>query len=415
MQTQLADFIRGSPEGERADAILRKCVHCGFCLATCPTYQLLGNELDSPRGRLYLIKQVLEGHEPTERTMLHLDRCLTCRSCETTCPSGVHYAELADIGRGIVEAKVRRSPWQRLKRRLMALVLPRPRVFKALLSLGMMLRPVLPGKLAAGIPARVAPAGEYPRGRQGGRFMVALAGCVQGALSPDINAAAARVLERIGIALVEAPGAGCCGALRFHLNFQEEGRSDMRALIDAWWPLVEAGAEAFVMTASGCGSTVKEYGRLLLDDSAYAAKAERIGSMTRDISDVITAEWSRLEPLLDPRAERVAFHAPCSLQHGQARRGAVEPLLERAGCELSGVPDAHLCCGSAGPYSLLQPEIAKTLQQNKLAALQSGRPQRILTANIGCQMHLAAGSDVAVEHWIVALEQRLKKPAIVPN
>ena len=413
MQTQLADFIRGSPEGERADAILRKCVHCGFCLATCPTYQLLGNELDSPRGRLYLIKQVLEGHQPTERTLLHLDRCLTCRSCETTCPSGVHYAELADIGRNLVESKVRRSPWQRVKRRLMAAVLPRPRIFKALLSLGRMMRPVLPGKLAAAIPARIAPAGERPRSHPGGRFMVALSGCVQGALSPDINAATARVLDRIGIALLEAPEAGCCGALRFHLNFQEEGRSDMRALIDAWWPLVEAGAEAFVMTASGCGSTVKEYDRLLAHDSAYAAKAKRISAMTRDISEVIAAEWRRfeplLEPLLEPSAERVAFHTPCSLQHAQGQRGVVEPLLERAGCSISSVPDAHLCCGSAGPYSLLQPEIARSLQQNKLAALRSGKPQRILTANIGCQVHLAAGSDVPVEHWIVALDRRLKK------
>jgi len=276
-----------------------------------------------------------------------------------------------------------------------------------------MLRPLLPAAIAAGIPERIAPAGELPARRQGGRFMVALAGCVQEALSPDINAAAARLLDRIGIALLEAPQAGCCGALRFHLNFQEEGRSDMRALIDAWWPLVEAGAEAFVMTASGCGSTVKEYGRLLAHDSAYAAKAERISSMTRDISEVIAAEWRSLEPLLEPGAERVAFHAPCSLQHAQGQRGVVEPLLERAGCSLSAVPDAHLCCGSAGSYSLLQPEIAGALRTAKLSALQSGNPQRILTANIGCQMHLAAGTEVPVEHWIVALERRLKTRQIV--
>jgi glycolate dehydrogenase iron-sulfur subunit len=406
MQTALADFIKGTAQGAHADAILRKCVHCGFCLATCPTYQLLGAELDSPRGRIYLIKQLLEGEQPTEKTLLHLDRCLTCRSCETTCPSGVRYGELADIGRAIVEAKVPRSLWQSFKRRVLAAVLPRTALFRSLLGAGRLARPFLPGSLAGKIPNRVLPAGAWPAPRHA-RRMVALAGCVQPALSPDINAAVARVLDRIGMSLVEAPQAGCCGALRFHLNFQEQGRSDMRALIDAWWPLVESGVEAFVMTASGCGVTVKEYGQLLEHDPRYAEKAKRISAMTRDVCEVLAAEWERIQPLLERVPELVAFHPPCTLQHGQAVRGVAENLLVRAGFQLAPVADAHLCCGSAGTYSLLQPEMAEALKRNKLTALEAGAPARILTANIGCQSHLAGGTSLPVEHWVVALERRM--------
>ena len=407
MQTALADFIRDTPEGREADAILRKCVHCGFCTATCPTYLLLGDENDGPRGRIYLMKQALEGRGITDKTRLHLDRCLTCRACETTCPSGVQYGRLLDIGRKLVEEKTARPAWESFKRRVLAEILPRRSLFAPLLKLGQLARPLLPAKLAEKVPASTPAAGAWPAPRHA-RKMLALAGCVQPALSPDINAAAARVLDRIGISLIEAKGAGCCGALRFHLNYQEEGLADMRALIDAWWPHVEAGAEVIVMTASGCGVTVREYGHLLERDPRYAEKAARISAMTRDIGEVIAVEFDRLEPSLERSGGRVAFHPPCTLQHGQNIKGVTERLLARAGFELAPVPDAHLCCGSAGIYSILQPELAAQLKRNKLSALASGGPERILTANIGCLAHLQSGTELPVTHWVVALEEQLK-------
>src|SRR5215470_14009300 len=406
MQTALADFIKGTPEGSEADAILRKCVHCGFCTATCPTYLLLGEENDSPRGRIYLMKQVLEGHGVTDKTRLHLDRCLTCRACETTCPSGVQYGRLLDIGRQLVEEKAPRLMGEALERRLIAEVLPRRSLFGILLALGRLVRGLLPPALAGKIPARSPAQGAWPEPRHA-RKALALAGCVQPALSPDINAAAARVLDRVGVSLVQAPSAGCCGALRFHLGYQEQGLADMRALIDAWWPHVEAGAEAIVMTASGCGAMVKEYGHLLRHDPRYADKAARISAMTRDVGEVIEAEFETLAPFIVKKGGSVAFHPPCTLQHGLRLRGTVEKLLARAGFELTPVQDAHLCCGSAGTYSLLQPELSLALRGNKLAALAAGDPEAIVTANIGCQTHLAAGTGLPVRHWIVALEERL--------
>src|SRR2546421_3377449 len=341
MQTELAAFIRDTPEGREAEAILRKCVHCGFCTATCPTYQVLGDDLDSPRGRIYLMKRALEGAAVTDKTRLHLDRCLTCRACETTCPSGVRYGRLVDIGRAVVESKTRRGPLERAQRALFAFALPRTRLFGSALRLGQLARPLLPRRLRAKLPARIRPAGAWPPARQR-RKMLALAGCVQPALAPSINAAAARVLDRIGISLVEVPGASCCGALRFHLNYQERGRDDMRALIDAWWPLVESGeVEAIVMTASGCGVTVREYGHYLAEDPTYRDKAARISALTKDLSEVIPPEaLSRKKALF-----RVAFQSPCTLQHGQQLRGKVEPLLEAVGYELTSVDDAPLCCG----------------------------------------------------------------------
>jgi glycolate oxidase iron-sulfur subunit len=406
MQTALADFIRDTPEGREADAILRKCVHCGFCTATCPTYLLLGDENDGPRGRIYLMKQALEGHAVTDKTRLHLDRCLTCRACETTCPSGVQYGRLLDIGRKLVEDKAARPAGQRIMRRLLAEVLPRRFLFTSLLRLGRIVRPLLPPELAEKVPASVPAAGAWPAPRHA-RKMLVLAGCVQPALSPDINAAAARVLDRIGVSLVEAPGAGCCGALRFHVGFQEAGLADMRALIDAWWPHVEAGAEAIVMTASGCGAVVKEYGHLLRHDPVYAAKAARVSAMTHDICEVLDGEFDRLSPLLRKKGGRVAFHPPCTLQHGLGLRGVTEKLLARAGFELAPVPDAHLCCGSAGTYSILEPELSGRLRADKLAALASGEPGQIATANIGCLAHLQAGTVLPVRHWIVLLAEQL--------
>jgi len=397
VQTELAEFIRDTPEGREADAILRKCVHCGFCTATCPTYQLLGDELDGPRGRIYLVKQMLEGETPTAKTQLHLDRCLSCRSCETTCPSGVQYGRLADIGRGIVEEKVGRGAWQRIRRAVLAAVLPRTVLFGGLLNLGRLVRPLLPGILKEKIPSESAPAGEWPAPRHK-RRMLALAGCVQPALAPRINAAAARVLDRAGISLIEAPGAGCCGALRFHLNDQEAGRADMRALIDAWWPAVERGeVEAIVMTASGCGAFVRDFPHHFQEDPAYRDKAAKIAALTRDLSEVV-------EPVEKKLHGRIAFQSPCSLQHGQQLRGKVERLLAVAGYELVPVADGHLCCGSAGSYSILQPELSGQLRERKLAALGAGGPEVIATANIGCLTHLQGGTRTPVKHWIELLE-----------
>ena len=404
MQTQLADFIRDTPEGREADAILRKCVHCGFCTATCPTYQVLGDDLDSPRGRIYLMKRVLEGGEVTGRTRLHLDRCLTCRACETTCPSGVRYGRLVDIGREVVEQRTRRGAWDRLKRSLLSYGLARTRLFGFFLKVGQLLRPMAPGGLRRKIPEKTGQNTAWPAPRHA-RKMLVLAGCVQPALAPSINAAAARVLDRLGISLVEAAGAGCCGALRFHLNRHEAGRDDMRALIDAWWPLVESNAvEAIVVTASGCGVTVKDYAHLLAHDPAYRDKAARISALARDLCEVIPADFPPLRP-----HGTAAFQSPCSLQHGQQIRGRVEALLARAGFELTPVPDAHLCCGSAGTYSLLQPAIAQELRGRKLAALQEGNPGCIATANIGCLAHLQAESAAPVRHWIELVDEALAR------
>jgi len=408
MQTNLAEFVRDTPEGKEAEAILRKCVHCGFCTATCPTYQLLGDELDGPRGRIYLMKQVLEGAPVTAKTQLHLDRCLTCRACETTCPSGVQYGRLLDIGRGIVESRVTRPLADRLKRKALAAVVPVPKRFEPLLRLGRRVRPLLPASLKAKVPQVAPAAGVWPAPRHARRMLV-LAGCAQSSIAPDINAAAARVLDRIGISLVQAADAGCCGAVRFHLNDHEAGRADMRAVIDAWWPAIERGeVEAIVMTASGCGAMVKEYGHVLARDRHYADRSRRVADLTCDLSQVIDAEMAKVRPLVRTgAARRLAFHAPCTLQHGQQVKGVVERILAACGATLTAVPDGHLCCGSAGTYALLQPELSKALLENKVAALQSGGPEAIATANIGCLTHLQGGSTVPVRHWIEIVDQLL--------
>jgi glycolate oxidase iron-sulfur subunit len=389
MQTRLADFIRDTPEGREADAILRKCVHCGFCTATCPTYQILGDDLDGPRGRIYLIKRALEGAPVTGKTRLHLDRCLTCRACETTCPSGVQYGRLADIGRAVVEARTTRPLWDRVKRRVLAFTIPRTGLFGFLLGLG---------RLVGFGPPKTQGSTAWPAARHA-RKMLVLAGCVQPAIAPSINAAAARVLDRAGISLVEARGAGCCGAVRFHLNYQDDGLDDMRALIDAWWPAVQGGeVEAIVVTASGCGAMVKEYGHLLAHDPAYREKAARISALARDLSEVVTMETTT------EKRGRVAFQSPCTLQHGQQLRGAVEARLAQAGYQLTPVADAHLCCGSAGAYSILQPDLASELRTRKLACLEAGAPAVIATANIGCLAHLQGGTATPVKHWIELLD-----------
>ena len=413
MQTNLADFIRDTPEGQEADAILRKCVHCGFCTATCPTYQLLGDELDGPRGRIYLVKLVLEGVAPTAKTQLHLDRCLTCRACETTCPSGVQYGRLVDIGRAIVNRAVTRPLWQRLLHATLRTVLSRPWLFTTLLRFGQTMKPILPAVLAAKVPARrrstVRPASTHQR------RMLLLEGCVQPAMAPQINDAAVSVLNRIGVTLISVPAAGCCGALRFHLDAVDDALDDMRRNIDAWWPEIERGCEAIVITASGCGVMVKDYGHLLAGDLAYADKAARVSALARDLAEVVAAERVHLLSLLpaqgvDAHAAKIAFHSPCSLQHGMQIRGIAEELLVAAGYQLTMVPDSHLCCGSAGTYSILQPRLSTQLRNNKLIALNGGIPDAIATANIGCLAHLQSGTSVPVRHWVELVAERLVAP-----
>ena len=408
METRLADFVRDSPQGREAEAILRSCVHCGFCTATCPTYQLLGDELDGPRGRIYLIKRMLEGAEVSPRTRLHLDRCLTCRSCETTCPSGVRYGRLVDIGRHIAEQRVPRSRGERARRWLLRKALVTRPLFATALATGRLLQPLLPAALAQRVP-RGRPAGVWPAARHP-RRMLALAGCVQPSLAPSIDAALARVLDRVGISLVAAAGSGCCGAVSHHLAAPEEALRFVRGNIDAWWPEVERGAEAIVVSASGCGVMVSEYGDLLRDDPVYAERARRVADLARDPVEVIADEWKRLAPLvaLDRGAQRIAFHSPCTLQHGLRLGGRVEEILEAIGLELTPVADAHLCCGSAGTYSILQPVLSAELRANKLRALEAGRPKVIATANIGCMMHLAAGTQRPVRHWVEVLDARLR-------
>lgn len=403
MQTNLAEFIQDTDAGREADAILRKCTHCGFCLANCPTYRLLGDELDSPRGRIYQVKQLLEGAEPTAQTQLHLDRCLTCRACETTCPSGVEYARLADIGRTLVEQQVER-PWrERAVRTLLRSVLPHRRVFGPLLTLGRAFRPLTPRKLRGHIPAkRTGPAWPVAPVKATRRVLL-LEGCVQPALVPAIDAHTARVLAGLGIGIERAPEAGCCGAIDQHLGHAEKARERMRHNIERWTPILEAGADAIVVNATGCGAQVREYGHALANDPDYADRAQAITTAAIDPIELLEAHADRLRRAADaPR--RIAFHAPCTLQHALRLNGRVERLLTQIGFELTPVADAHICCGSAGTYSVLQPELAERLRGNKLQHLQRGNPELIATANVGCLTHLENGAGIPVRHWIELIE-----------
>lgn len=405
MQTKLTAELAKTRQGQEADAILRSCVHCGFCTATCPTYQLLGDERDGPRGRIYLIKQVLEGAEPTRETQLHLDRCLTCRACETTCPSGVQYGRLADIGREHIEEKVTRPFSETLLRQALLHTVPYPKRIGTLIKAGNLFRPLLPAALKDKLAPVTKPAAPWPTAKHQ-RSMLVLAGCVQSVSTPSTNQAAATVFDRLGITLLQAPEAGCCGALSHHLSAAEQTRQHIKQNIDAWWPYIEQGAEAIIITASGCGTMVKEYGHLLRDDAEYADKAARVSAMAKDIVEVMQAEitdgnWSNLG-----RSQSIAFQCPCTLQHGQQLAGQVENLLQRVGFVLTPVQDAHLCCGSAGTYSILQPKLSQQLRANKLKALHAGKPERIVSANIGCQMHLSE-PDYPVVHWIELIAEKL--------
>lgn len=405
MQTNLSPEFQGTSDGLAAEAILRKCVHCGFCTATCPTYQLLGDELDGPRGRIYLIKQVLEGEAPTRKTQMHLDRCLTCRNCETTCPSGVQYGHLVDIGRKLVDERVPRPAGEKALRWALKEGLPSP-LFAPAMKLGQAVRGLLPSSLQAKVPAPQS-AGRWPQ-RAHPRKVLMLAGCVQPAMMPNINAATARVLDAAGIQTVVAAKAGCCGAVKFHLNDQDGGRAEMKNNIDAWWPHVEAGIEAIVMNASGCGVTVKEYGYHLKDDAAYAAKAARISELTRDLSELMPELVGELQGKVQATAGRVVFHPPCTLQHGQQVRGGVETLMGALGFDVKlASSEAHLCCGSAGTYSVLNPEIATQLRDRKLDHLGAMAPEVIASANIGCITHLQSGTATPVRHWVEVLDAAL--------
>ena len=404
MQTNLAPEYQGTADGQAAEAILRKCVHCGFCTATCPTYQLLGDELDGPRGRIYLMKQVLEGQTPTRKTQQHLDRCLTCRNCESTCPSGVDYGHLVDIGRKLVDAKVERPTGEKLVRWALKEGLPSP-LFKPAMKMGQMVRGLLPDALKAKVPAPQN-AGRWPT-REHARKVLMLEGCVQPAMMPNINSATARVLDAAGIQAVIAPKAGCCGAVKFHLNDQDGGKAQMRANIDAWWPMVEQ-VEAIVMNASGCGVTVKEYGHILQDDPQYAAKAARISELTQDLSELLPDLVNALKDKVSVNVAQVAFHPPCTLQHGQKLRGGVEKHLGDLGFAVKVANnEPHLCCGSAGTYSVLNPDIAYQLRDRKLGHLQQMTPEVIVSANIGCITHLQSGTATPVKHWVEVLDAAL--------
>jgi glycolate oxidase iron-sulfur subunit len=423
MQTALADFIRSSPAGREADAILRSCVHCGFCLPACPTYQLLGDELDSPRGRIYLIKQLLEGEPVSGRTQLHLDRCLTCRACESACPSGVRYGRLIDIGRALAEERVPRSLSSQGQRFLLRTIVPYTRRVRALLGLAAAVRPLLPHALRAHLRKPAAHGSVlrppkrpsvWPAPRHT-RRVVLLEGCVQPAFAPEINLAAAQVLDRVGLTAIRLAGGACCGALAHHLSAHQESLAQARRNIDALWPHIERGVEAVVFAASACAAMVCDYGRLLSDDPAYAERAARVSELARDIGQLLASQTDALRAALaDARAAaqqreplRVAFHAPCTLQHALRASGVVEPLLSEAGFTLTAVADGGRCCGSAGTYSLLQPELATRLLRAKVTALEADAPQLIATANIGCLLHLRNGTALPVHHWIELIAARL--------
>jgi glycolate oxidase iron-sulfur subunit len=413
MQTSLSAEFKDTPEGQEAEAILRSCVHCGFCTATCPTYQLLGDELDGPRGRIYLIKQVLEGEAPTRKTQQHLDRCLTCRNCESTCPSGVQYGNLVDIGRRIVEERVERPPAERATRWALKQGLPSP-LFAPAMKIGQAFRGLLPASLKNKVPAAAGHRAHRWPTRGHPRKVLMLQGCVQPAMMPNINSATARVLDAAGIQTLVADDAGCCGAIRSHLSDHAGGLADMRRNIDAWWPLVEGlggqpRVEAIVMNASGCGVTVKEYGHALAGDPAYAEKAQRVSALTRDLSELLPDLVPKLKPLLRSRGpKKLAWHPPCTLQHGQQLRGTVEAQLGLLGFDLQlAAAEPHLCCGSAGTYSVLQPELAYALRDRKLAALAPIGAPVIVSANIGCIQHLQTGTATPVRHWVEALDEAI--------
>ena len=407
MQTQTTDHYLKTLQGKEADTIIRSCVHCGFCTATCPTYQLLGDELDGPRGRIYLIKQMLEGQNVSRKTQTHLDRCLSCRSCETTCPSGVQYGRLIDIGRELVDEQGLRSWLDRFKRFALRKILPFPKRFSFLLKTGQLLKPILPASIKQKIPNNQKAISWLTKTeveQSHNRKMLVLEGCAQSVATPNTNSATANLLHKLGIQLITTSGTGCCGAVSQHLSAPKEALNFMRRNIDAWWPIIEQGAEAIVITASGCGVIVKEYGHLLQHDSNYEEKAKKVSELAKDISEILTEE-NLTKERINISTKHIAYQSPCTLQHGQKLDGVVETLLERCGFILAPVDDAHLCCGSAGTYSILQKKLSQQLLENKLVALQKHTPEIIVTANIGCQLHLNTQAKTPVKHWIELIDE----------
>ncbi|AWB32670.1 glycolate oxidase subunit GlcF [Orrella marina] len=417
MQTNLSDEIKHSELGRQADEILRRCVHCGFCLATCPTYEVLGSELDSPRGRIYQIKEVLEGAPVTPATREHLDRCLTCRNCETTCPSGVEYGHLLDIGRHIVEIKAPRPRLEKLRIEGLRRVITSPwfgPAYRLAQKIHAWLPPGIQEKVQPGRQAKppIKPSRtDLQTGRQHERQVLMIAGCVQPVMMPSIDQATIRVLDRLGIGTQIAPGSGCCGAVSFHMDAQEEARNQMRRNIDSWWPLIESGqVEAIVVNASGCGAMVREYAHHLRLDPAYADKAQTITEKVLDIAQILEPLSEQLLQQIDPLKvpEDIVFHPPCTLQHWQKLRPITETVLSRLGVALKEFDESHMCCGSAGAYSMLQPEIATRLRDRKVAHIEAVRPQMIVSSNIGCIGQLQSGTDVPVRHWVEVIDQALK-------
>ena len=405
MHTELSEQFKNTAHGDVASKVIAKCVHCGFCNATCPTYQILGDELDGPRGRIYQMKQVFEGAQPTTELALHLDRCLTCRSCETTCPSGVEYHKLLDVTRDIVEQSVPRKKLEKFQKWLLATFLSRRQVMTPALRCAQFFRAFMPAAIKKNIPEKQH-LGDWPVANHS-RRMLLIEGCVQPGMKPLTNCATARVLDRLGITAVKEAHDGCCGALTFHLNAQDQARAQMRQNIDAWWPHVEAGIEAIISTASGCGVMIKDYGDVLSADKDYAQKARHISTLTKDLSQVIEAEDLQVFTTKhkDKSKTAVAFHPPCTLQHGQQLSGIVETILKRCGFELTPIVDSHLCCGSAGTYSIFQKTMSNQLLKNKIEAINNGQPEYIATANIGCQLHLESASQLPVLHWVELLDR----------
>lgn len=399
MRAVLRPEILATQDGAEAEAILRACVHCGFCNATCPTYQLLGDERDGPRGRIYQIKSLLEGMPVSAETVSHLDRCLGCRACETTCPSGVQYGKLLDYARPLLDAAVPRPAQGRALRWLLRRLIPSP-LFPTLLTLGRLVRPLLPAALRRRIPLARA-GGAWPAARHATRWL-ALDGCVQEAARPSINAAAARVLDRAGQSLQRVAGAGCCGALPYHLGAHDEARACARRNIEAWWPALDAGAAGVFCASSGCSTMLKDYGHLLRDDPQYAERAQTLAARVRDATDFIGEL-----PVMPAGAPgvTVAVQAPCSLQHGLKGTGRMEALLGGMGCTVQTPAESHLCCGSAGTYSILQPALSAELRDRKLGHLNAGTPAVIATSNIGCLLHLEQASATPVRHWLEILDE----------
>ncbi len=404
MQTNLSHSFKQNPSAAIVEEILRKCVHCGFCNATCPTYQITGDELDGPRGRIYQMKQFFEGEHANREIQLHLDRCLTCRSCETTCPSGVKYSRLLEIGRESIEQALPRSAFDRFARWSITRFLNSGWLFQAVLGCGQFISPVLPARLRRSIPAKQTLLSKINSRHK--RRVLMLSGCVQPALSPNTNAAAINLLDRFGISVIEIDSPHCCGAVGLHTSQLEQGRQQARNLIDRWWSQVESGIESIVITATGCAVTIKDYANLFGAEPAYAERAKTISEMSLDLSELVATEMQS-HKINTSGMRRVAFHTPCTMQHGLGLKGKVEEILAKVGYHICRVNDAHLCCGSAGTYSLFQSDLSSELRRNKQESLTIDKPDVIASANIGCQMHIANGSGVPVVHWIELLNDAL--------